>query len=149
MKATAEKLDSTVKKAFKSLASVPEEQMAAHLPGKWAKKEILGHLCDSAVNNLQRFIRIQLEDQPFVITPYSQNEWVEVQAYQNIPANDILNYWHTLNRHIVGVISNIPPNKLNYQCLVNEKQSMSFSELVDDYLRHMEHHLKQIFPAGF
>ena len=147
MKATAEQLDYAVEKAYKSLASFPEEQMSTNLPGKWAKKEILGHLCDSAVNNLQRFIRIQLEEQPFIIIPYDQNGWVKVQAYRHIPANDILNYWYTLNKHIIGVISNIPPDKLNYQCLISEKPSMSFLELAVDYLRHTEHHLKQIFSA--
>jgi hypothetical protein len=29
-------------------------------PGKWSKKEILGHLIDSAANNHQRFVRLQL-----------------------------------------------------------------------------------------
>ena len=33
--------------------------------GKWVKKEIIGHLIDSASNNHQRFVRAQFED-PFV-----------------------------------------------------------------------------------
>ncbi|OAB37390.1 hypothetical protein PMSM_04820 [Paenibacillus macquariensis subsp. macquariensis] len=39
------------------------------LPHKWSKKEMLGHLCDSAINNLERFIKIQYEPQPFILTP--------------------------------------------------------------------------------
>jgi hypothetical protein len=30
-------------------------------PDKWSKKEILGHLIDSATNNHQRFVRAQFE----------------------------------------------------------------------------------------
>lgn len=30
-------------------------------PGKWSKKEILGHLVDSAGNNLHRFVRGQYD----------------------------------------------------------------------------------------
>ncbi|MGE7686034.1 hypothetical protein [Peribacillus simplex] len=37
------------------------------MPHKWSKKEILGHLCDSALNNMNRFIKIQYEEQPYVI----------------------------------------------------------------------------------
>ena len=29
---------------------------------KWSKKEILGHLIDSAINNLQRFTEIQYSE---------------------------------------------------------------------------------------
>jgi len=36
-------------------------------PHKWSRKEILGHLCDSAINNLERFIKIQYEEQPYVL----------------------------------------------------------------------------------
>ena len=28
-------------------------------PGRWAKKEVVGHLIDSAANNHQRFVRAQ------------------------------------------------------------------------------------------
>ena len=30
-------------------------------PDRWCKKEILGHLIDSAANNQQRFLRAQLQ----------------------------------------------------------------------------------------
>ncbi|MEP3387582.1 MAG: DinB family protein, partial [Reichenbachiella sp.] len=32
-------------------------------PEKWSKKEVLGHLADSAMNNIHRFIRIKQGDQ--------------------------------------------------------------------------------------
>lgn len=31
---------------------------------KWSKKEIIGHLIDSATNNHQRFVRCQFENVP-------------------------------------------------------------------------------------
>jgi hypothetical protein len=36
-------------------------------PDKWSKKEILGHLIDSAANNHQRFIRAQYENIPTIV----------------------------------------------------------------------------------
>ncbi|MBL8017837.1 MAG: DinB family protein, partial [Ignavibacteria bacterium] len=48
------------------LSNYKEEQLSAKAsPLKWSKKELLGHLCDSAVNNLGRFIRAQFEEEPF------------------------------------------------------------------------------------
>lgn len=39
---------------------------------KWSKKEIIGHLIDSAANNHQRFVRAQFEDLPSIA--YDQNK---------------------------------------------------------------------------
>ena len=61
------------------------------LPHKWSKKEILGHLCDSAINNLERYIKIQYEPQPCVLTPYDQVQWVDIQDYQEISIEEIIN----------------------------------------------------------
>src|SRR6187455_613628 len=85
-------------------------------PNKWSKKEIIGHLCDSAVNNLSRFIRAQFEDEPFKVIPYAQDEWVELNHYNYMSMKDILRYWVTLNKQIVQIISNIPEDKLAVIC---------------------------------
>ena len=52
-------------------------------PEKWSKKEILGHLIDSAVNNLQRFTEIQFQDKPYPIQKYDQDQLVIANDYQN------------------------------------------------------------------
>ena len=50
------------------LLSIIPEQDFTHksAPEKWSKKEILGHLIDSATNNHQRFIRAQFENVPSI-----------------------------------------------------------------------------------
>jgi hypothetical protein len=108
----------------------------------------LGHLCDSATNNHHRFIKVQFEKQPFVITPYAQNNWVAIQDYQSMSVDDIVRYWNSLNGHIVKVISKIPDFKLAYLCQIDDNQCITLSELILDYLRHMEHHLMQIFGTA-
>jgi len=45
--------------------------------GKWSKQEILGHLIDSATNNHQRFVRMQI-DNNITLPKYKQDEWVAV-----------------------------------------------------------------------
>ncbi|HEY8909010.1 MAG TPA: DinB family protein [Desulfosporosinus sp.] len=125
-----------------------EQEFSTQLLNKWSKKEIIGHLCDSATNNHHRFVKIQIEKQPFIVVPYNQNIWVLIQDYQNLPTSEIASFWTTLNRQIVRVISRIPEEKLSYPCDIGDNKFITLSELIQDYLRHMDHHLIQIFGTS-
>lgn len=110
-------------------------------PDKWSKKEILGHLCDSAINNLDRFLKVQYEEQPYVVQPYNQVQWVILQNYQERPLQDIVTLFQTLNNQIVHVLQNIPSEKLPYICDIGNKEEKILEWLIQDYLEHMEHHI--------
>ncbi|MEX3623356.1 DinB family protein [Viridibacillus arvi] len=115
-------------------------------PTKWSKKEILGHLCDSAIMNIERFIKIQYEKQPYVLPTYNQNEWVAKQNYQDTPIEEILTLFYVLNKQIIAIINNIPDEKLSYLCDIGNNELKTLEWLIQDYYDHMEHHLKkQIF----
>ncbi|MFF3099966.1 DinB family protein [Viridibacillus arvi] len=115
-------------------------------PTKWSKKEILGHLCDSAIMNIERFIKIQYEKQPYVLPTYNQNEWVAKQNYQDTPIEEILTLFYVLNKQIIAIINNIPDEKRSYLCDIGNKELKTLDWLIQDYYEHMEHHLKkQIF----
>src|SRR3954468_20963373 len=78
---------------------------AAHraAPDRWAPKEILGHLIDSAGNNHQRFVRAQLS--PALDSPgYTQDTWVTAQSYLTEPWPDLIDLWLSFNRHLVHVM---------------------------------------------
>lgn len=111
-------------------------------PNKWSKKEVLGHLCDSALNNLERFIKIQYEEQPYMIQPYDQEQWVKVQQYQETALEEIINLYCTLNNQIITIIRTVPTEKLSYQCDIGKGQKETLEWLIKDYLEHMEHHIK-------
>jgi DinB superfamily len=116
-------------------------------PGKWSRKEILGHLIDSAINNLKRFTDIQHTEQPYIIQSYKQNELVAENNYQELPLNHLLQLWQSLNRQIVFVARQIPAEKLNYlvQPQYNNGEMKTLGWLIADYVAHMEHHWKQVF----
>ena len=111
-------------------------------PDKWSKKEILGHLVDSAANNHQRFIRVQYEDTPSVV--YDQNKWVELNNYQHLDSNQVIALWELYNRHLIWVIRQIPEPDLQRKCRVDEGRIVTLKYLIEWYVEHMEHHLKQI-----
>jgi hypothetical protein len=130
-------------------------------PEKWSKKEILGHLCDSAINNLSRFIRAQFEPKPFAVNRYDQDVWVKACAYQQVPQEDILALWISLNRQIVNVIKQYTAEMLAYECYLDGGEFSNYTAaeksgynstggkrtmywLIDDYAAHMEYHLRQI-----
>lgn len=122
---------------------------------KWSRKEILGHLIDSALVNHIRFIR-SLSKHDLVFEGYPQDEWVNVQNYNFRNWGELIELWKSVNLHIAELINNIPKEKLlsfsehhnfNVICfnLVETDKESSLNYLVKDYLAHLNHHLNQIF----
>ena len=111
---------------------------------KWSKKEIIGHLIDSAQVNLQRFVRCTYEENFKLI--YAQDEWVAAAHYQDAEVKEILDLWILLNRQIIRVLSNYPDTRLNAVCDTgkNEVSLHTVEWLAADYVVHMKHHLAQI-----
>lgn len=148
-------LNESINRLSLYIESIPEqfrkfltkELLDKPAPGNWSKQEILGHLIDSAVNNLKRFSEIQFLPQPYVIIPYQQENLVLVNNYQQLPLEHLLNLWQTLNRQIIFVVKNISPEKLNNP--VNPKYDSNEIEnlewVIKDYVAHMEYHFKQVF----
>jgi hypothetical protein len=112
-------------------------------PGKWIKKEILGHLIDSAANNHQPFVRAQAED-PFVGPAYDQGAWVSVHGYRDRPWSELVEIWASLNRHVAYVIASVPPERLRTRCVIGDNEPASLEWLMRDYVRHLRHHLAQL-----
>lgn len=145
------KIQSVIEKLQKLIDEVPvkilqlsmEEINYKQSPKKWSKKEILGHLCDSCFNNLQRLIRVQYEDRPFII--YNQDEWVKNQNYQERDFNEVLDLWVSLHRQIIHAIKNFPEKHLESIIDVGEEVTARF--IITDYLDHQNHHFKQIFGS--
>lgn len=113
-------------------------------PDKWSKQEILGHLIDSAINNLKRFTDTQYFPQPYTVLRYNQDELVAINRYQQLPLEHVLQLWSILNKQILNIISTIPADKLPYTVITPSGDSKTLEWLAIDYVGHMEHHLKQI-----
>ena len=114
-------------------------------PEKWSKKEILGHLIDSAENNLRRFITAQYEAEPPHIV-YDQDFWVAANRYNEVDATELITLWKLLNERIAAILESLPTSKLEKLCNTGkgkpEFHTLTF--LATDYLAHTEHHLKQL-----
>lgn len=123
-----------------------EELLHKPAPGKWSKQEILGHLIDSALNNLKRFTEIQFLPQPYKVISYRQNELVAINHYQDLQLSHLLDLWKGLNQQICFVVQNIPPEKLDYPVdpQYDNGEMKSLGWIICDYVAHLEHHLRQV-----
>lgn len=124
-------------------------------PEKWSPRQIVGHLIDSASNNHQRFVRAQWQDD-LIFQGYAQNAWVEAQQYQNAPWTELVHLWAHFNRHLARVMAGVPLavlikprhrhnlHELAWQPVPADKPA-TLDYFMRDYVRHVNHHLRQIF----
>ena len=142
MQPTILNLEKIIHNYVRRLATMPEPVYATKpQPDKWSKKEILGHLVDSAQNNIRRFIVAQYEDGPTI--RYAQDTWVECSNYQGYPIGDLVTLWTLLNRHIVIVLRQMSPAAAQRPCSMGG-QPQSLEWVAADYCNHTLHHLHQI-----
>jgi hypothetical protein len=127
------------------LPDFSEEELSQPLtPGGWSRKQILGHLLDSAANNHRRFVLCQIQEGPFQMRPYDQNKWVECGCYQNTPILDLLVFWTLYNQQLARIIEAVPVPLLNHPCAFENGYTVTLEWLIEDYTVHLEHHVRQI-----
>ena len=122
----------------------PEDAAVKPAPGKWSKKEILGHLIDSASNNQHKWVRAQEAEARFEFPPYEQDHWVAAQDYQNGDWLEMIELWRLYNRQLARVAARIRADKLPIPCRINPDQDFTLEDIVIDYPKHMLHLLRQI-----
>jgi hypothetical protein len=109
---------------------------------KWSKKEIIGHLIDSAANNHHRFIRAQFENLPVI--RYNQDKWNESGHYQKMNRELLIKMWAAYNEFLCHLIPLIPLQKLQSQVTTGDNKNCTVEFLINDYVVHLEHHLRQV-----
>jgi DinB superfamily len=134
---------------YQHLSSVSEHDSQLRVrDGGWSRKEVLGHLIDSALNNHQRFVRASL-DGTYDGPSYEQQGWVAMHGYQSMRWNSLLEHWRSQNELLCEVIDRIPEDRLESPCRVGGGAPVTLRFLVEDYLTHLHHHLNQILrPAA-
>lgn len=144
MNQTADRLASILASTPQRLADISEDDAAStSAAGRWSKKQILGHLIDSAANNHQRFVRAQLVAS-YQGPTYEQEKWVAAQSYSIESWPDLANLWLLYNRHLLHIIRTMPEAPLAVPCVIDGSAPVPLSEVISSYVDHLEHHLAQI-----
>jgi len=123
-----------------------EESRAPVLPGGWSRRELLGHLIDSASNNHQRFVRASLAG-ALDFPGYDQNGWSRAQAPGEVDWPLLVALWADYNRYLAHVIAQLPASQLPVPVRIGQNEPVTLGFIAQDYLAHLLHHLRQIGAA--
>ena len=126
-------------------------------PGRWSAQEIVGHLIDSATNNHRRFV-LAMQQDDLVFPGYAQDAWVALQHYQEAPWTELVTLWRELNRHLARVMDATGEEQRTrkrhrhnlHQLALNpipEGEPATLEYFMQDYIDHIEHHLRQVLPG--
>jgi hypothetical protein len=125
--------------------------------GKWSRKQIVGHLIDSAVNNQARFVRAQMQ-QDLVFDGYDQEAWVRVQRYEQQPWVELVRAWQVYNAQVAAIMrtasqaeidrARSPHNldRIGFKSLPPGREA-TLGFLMRDYVDHLQHHVAQVLDA--
>jgi len=111
--------------------------------GGWNRKQIVGHLLDSATNNRQRFVRASA-DGSYAGPQYAQDAWVAAHGYAGQQWETLLLWWEVEHEILAAVVDNIPEDRLEASCTVGGDAPVTLRFLIEDYIRHQRWHLAQL-----
>ena len=138
MIATANELEDIIQRHLVALEQIPEtEYQLKPAPNKWSKKEIMGHLIDSAQANIRRMVLAQYEDNPRVT--YQQDNWVRIVAYQEWDTREIILLWVGLNKQMCQILRHVPVSMYGRTSQTDASHTIEW--LAADYVKHLKHHL--------
>lgn len=127
-------LQQTLARAWDQLSSIPED--AAGEPfrdGGWSRKQLLGHLIDSALHNRVRLLAAAAGGDASSTT-YDEKLCVELHAYHELPWAELLEVWRIENVMLARVAARVPAPVL--------------AQWLPGYTQHLHHHLAQ-FERGY
>ena len=144
MREMAAELAAVVERSAPVLRAIGDRDASAPvLPGGWSRKQVIGHLIDSASNNHQRWVRAGLAGS-LVWPNYDQDGCVRVQAFQEASWPMLLDVWEALNRLLAHVLAHLPAGSSGASCRIGDHDPIPLAELTRQYVAHMQHHLDQI-----
>jgi hypothetical protein len=144
MKTNSELLREIIASAKPELQKISAEKASAKSnPKKWSKKEILGHLIDSASNNHQRFVR-GAQNLAADFPAYNQNNWVDVNRYNERDWFELVEFFCSYNIFLSHIIDSLTEEAMNNMCNFGSHGLVKIEFVITDYIRHLQHHIQQI-----
>ena len=142
----ADSIEQVVNAAEERWRDLPEQTLRFRpTEDAWSIKEITGHLIDSASNNHQRWVRLQLTER-LTFPNYGEDNihWVRIQNYQDRSWTELLDLWRHFNNQLAHIMRSVDPSCLSHVWQAAPKTRYTLFDLMIDYLRHLEDHLDQI-----
>jgi hypothetical protein len=153
-------LRKSIEDAAPLLLAISDEVSATPIEtDAWCPRQIIGHLIDSAANNHRRFVTGQFQDD-LVFSGYDGEKWVDAQEYKSADWRELVELWKAYNLHLSRVMSLAPDavrlqprEKHNLDEIASRAvpvdQSTTLDYLMEDYVFHLKHHLRQILGTDW
>ncbi|MFC2129258.1 DinB family protein [Bacteroidota bacterium] len=145
-----EKLGSLLKIWEPKLLALPDEILAKKRNSQNRSiKQVVGHMIDSASNNIHRIVHLQYRENPMEFPNYAtegnNDRWIAIQNYQGEDWEQMVYLWKYIHLHIIHVIGNIDANKLDSVWNdASEHGHVTLMDMVIDFPRHFELHIDEI-----
>lgn len=111
-------------------------------------REIVGHMIDSASNNIHRIVHLQYQPSPLHFPDYANlgnnDRWIAIQHYQEEDWGNLVQLWKFLNLHVAHIINYVREEKLNHFWISALNEHISLDAMIKDYNRHLNLHLQEI-----
>jgi hypothetical protein len=75
---------------------------------------------------------------------YDQNMWNRYSYHSQLNRRQLIAFWELYNRQLAELITCIPERLLQRECNIGKDTNVTLEWLIQDYVRHLEHHLKQL-----
>ncbi len=111
-------------------------------------RQILGHMVDSASNNMHRVVHLQYRESPLEFPNYAtygnNDRWISIQNYENENWENLVQLWKYIHLHFLHVIQQIKPEKLENEWFADKDEKVTLKEMVEDFPRHFKLHIGEI-----
>lgn len=128
-----------------SIVGLNREQLQAFpVPGTWSIQQIVIHMMDSDLIGADRMKRVAAETKPPTLIGYDETAFANHLFYDQLDLQAACQVFE-LNRRLTSeVLKRLPPEAFARTGHHNEHGTMTLAELIENYVQHLDHHLKFI-----
>ncbi len=121
---------------------------AKRSPTEWSRKEMLGHLIETGIYELQRINGIQFFSEPAYSLSPSQNKSEKMSQYNSLPTLKLVQVWDSINRKIIKAVLAMP-DEMFHQLIYVDEEKASLHFLMENYVDYLEQYMQQILYNRF
>ena len=118
-----------------------EDLLAFPVPGTWSIQQIVIHLADSELVGIDRMKRVIAEENPLLIG-YDETKFSQRLFYEEQSAEGAVTLVDVSRREFAKVLRKLPADAFARTGIHNEVGKLTLGELVQKYVKHLDHHLK-------
>lgn len=122
----------------------PAQLQAFPIPGTWSIQQIVLHMMDSDLIGADRMKRVAVEKRPPTIIGYDETAFADGLCYQEIDPQIACDVFEKNRQLTAEMLRRLPGEAFQRTGNHNEHGIMTLAEFLQNYVDHLEHHLKFI-----